>query len=1106
MIALLAASWSIALRRARADWLILMVAGLTILLATTLLAAGPIYTDAVTLSGLRRSLHDAPVAEANIEVLSSIGVRSYPAADRLVTARLREAVAPIGATITRQGRSDSFALPGQAGDNVRDLAVFSFIEGIEEHATLVAGAWPTTGAEPFEVALPATTAEYRGYHVGDEVQLQSRLNQAFRPRIRIVGLYRLNDPADPFWYGDPLTITGRDEGQSFTTYGPFVVPAATLLGPLSPTATRITWHVYPNIDRLTAADLPTLRGSLTQLSGRLTFAVDGSTFQITTKLPERLAEAERSLLVTRSGVLIQLIQLAILIGYALVLTTGLLVEQRRVETALLHSRGAGHGQVLTLAIVEGLLLATPAALLGPWLAAFALRLLNVVGPLAPIGLGLTPVVSRSAILLAAGTGLGCVVLLALPTLGAARSLAQTRAGRGRQAAQGLAQRAGLDLALLVVAALAYTQLRRYGAPLTRTLEGRLGLDPLLVAAPGLGLLAGAVVALRLLPLLARLAEAAAVRGRAAALAFGSWQVARRPQRYARAALLLILALGIGLFATAYTRTWAQSQTDQADYQTGTDLRVSPDRRTGTSIPALQLIGTYRQLAGVSAAMPVIRQREEFTRATGTGDLILLDSKQAGAIVRFRPDLAAEPLPALLNRLTQRRPALTTIPIPGEPQRLALDLRLTREAPPPANTTPTLIVIDAIVQDADGLVYRLPFGRVRGDGQNERLIMPLSQPLPGGGMTRPAYPLSLIGLDIGTVVTRIEERAQVEILGLRTSSATTGDDWATLPLTPAPQNWVFAQSDLAIVSRQPTIQPRATAPGSALSVQISTGMAAQNTTLPITFGLRAGSAVTLPSVPVLIDERLLQQSRTRVGDTLEIRLNGAARRIEIVGTLRGFPTIESGDAPFIVADLPTLAALQTGPGANITDPQQYWLAAEPGRDGAVAEQLRREPFYSPTVLSRSTLAAQLQTNPLALGTIGALALGFVAAALVAILGFAVNAAASARERLAEFALLRALGLAPRQLVAWLSLEQGLTVALSLLGGALLGVALTRLVLPLVALTQAGTVATPPVLVVIPWLTVSLLAGGLLAALAGAAAVLAAVLRRLGLGATLRTGGE
>jgi hypothetical protein len=396
--------------------------------------------------------------------------------------------------------------------------------------------------------------------------------------------------------------------------------------------------------------------------------------------------------------------------------------------------------------------------------------------------------------------------------------------------------------------------------------------------------------------------------------------------------------------------------------------------------------------------------------------------------------------------------------------------------------------------------------VRGDGQAERLIAPLSQPLAGGGSSRPAYPLGLVGLDISTVVTRAEERARVDILGLRTSAAATGEEWGDLPLAPALADWYIPQPALTGVSKQPTIAPLAAAPGSVLSLQLDAGISAQATILPLVFGLRPGAPLTTDSIPILVDARLLEQAGLRVGDTLQLTLHGTALRGAIVGALRGFPTLDPDGGPFIVADLPTIDALQTAPGATLTDPTQYWLAVQPGRDAAVADRLRREPFYSPAVLSRTAQAAQLRTNPLALGTIGALALGLVAATLVAILGFAVNAAASARERLAEFALLRALGLHPRQLVAWLSLEQGLTVALSLLGGALLGLALTRLVLPLIALTQAGAAATPPVQVVIPWATVGLLTGGLLVALAGAAAILAASLRRLGLGATLRTGGE
>jgi ABC-type antimicrobial peptide transport system permease subunit len=103
-------------------------------------------------------------------------------------------------------------------------------------------------------------------------------------------------------------------------------------------------------------------------------------------------------------------------------------------------------------------------------------------------------------------------------------------------------------------------------------------------------------------------------------------------------------------------------------------------------------------------------------------------------------------------------------------------------------------------------------------------------------------------------------------------------------------------------------------------------------------------------------------------------------------------------------------------------------------------------------------------------------------------------------------LRALGLHPRQLVASLSLEQGITVALSLIGGLLLGLLLARLVLPLVSLTQAGVAAVPSTRVIVPWLTIILLVGGVLVALVGVGAILGMVLRRTGLGGALRVAEE
>ena len=95
-----------------------------------------------------------------------------------------------------------------------------------------------------------------------------------------------------------------------------------------------------------------------------------------------------------------------------------------------------------------------------------------------------------------------MALLVLPALTAARSFMDEQAGVSRQETRTLGQRIGIDLALLAVTVIALWQLRLYGSPLTTSVRGTLGLDPLLVAAPAIGLLAGGVLALRLLPLMA----------------------------------------------------------------------------------------------------------------------------------------------------------------------------------------------------------------------------------------------------------------------------------------------------------------------------------------------------------------------------------------------------------------------------------------------------------------------------------------------------------------------------------------------------------------------------------------------------------------------------
>ena len=640
----LTAAWRVSLRRSRADWPIVAAAWLITLVAAALVAAGPIYWSASSTAGLQRTLAAAPVTATTIGVDLYGSPAHIAAIDRRVVADLRSATATVNGDVLRDARGAStLALSGQPSVQSGDLGILGFLDALPDHATLRGGAWPTDGGTasgPIQVVVMDAVAKELRLAVGDELDLTPQVGDTTVIPVRLVGIFAVNSVADPFWHSDPQLTTGMVPGAGFRTFGPFLTTPTDLLQRTPIVSLHATWRVFPDLTRLTVDESSSLLGALDALPGHL-LADLGEAPTTTTGLPSILGDSVRSLLVSRTNLLLLMGQLAILATYAVVLVASLLVEHRRIDTALLLSRGAGPSRVALLALAEGLLLAIPAVLLGPWLAVAVLTVLNVAGPLADVGLDIAPRVTGDAYLAAAAVGIVCVGLLSLPAMLAARTFAAEHRGLSRQETRTFGQRMGLDVALLAVAAIALWQLHLYGAPLTRTVQGTLGIDPLLVAAPAISLLAGAILALRLLPLLAQGTEAVVSRGRGVVASLGSRQLARRPLRYTRSALLLMIAVSMGVFAVSYAATWSISQRDQAAYQAGADVRVEPGQAVG-GLPAWALPDAYAGLPGVERASPVERIPDGVSLSAGSAGLLAIDADAAADIVLLRPGSDRQP--------------------------------------------------------------------------------------------------------------------------------------------------------------------------------------------------------------------------------------------------------------------------------------------------------------------------------------------------------------------------------------------------------------------------------------------------------------------------------
>jgi len=1072
--------WRLALGRIRADWRFLIGVWLLLACSTTLLAAGVVYGDAVAVGSLRSAIRSAPLGDQGVSARSAVTGTQLEGIDGAIRAAMEESLGEPAGVVSLVARSGSYIRAGSASATGSALTLLESIDDPARHATLVDGRWPTPRADPVEATISAAAGDAMQIHLGDRVPLGDAATPGADPNhpvvtVLVVGIHRPN-PADPAWAGDPLDLTGTGALNGRTFVGPFLVQTPDLVAPGSTSRIDATWRASIDLDRLTADEIEPLRARIGGLPETIHRAFPaGTSVKVTAGLAALLDGIARSLQVARGAVFLLTLQFAVVAIYAVLLVAGMLVDRRRPEIGLLRSRGASTGHVVSLAFGEALLLAIPAVVVAPFAASAVVRLLGQVGPLASTGAvagaGVTPTVVAAV----AVAGFVAAIVLTVPALVAGVEVAGIRAVLGRPIARTFAQRLGIDVALVVVAAIAIWQLRTYGVPLTRSANGSLGFDPLLIAAPAFGLLAGGVVATRAVPRLGEIGERLLGGMRGLVSPLGARQIARRPLRYTRAALLLMLSTALGTFGAVYAATWSASQADQAAYQVGADVRVTPG--PGTTVPSWQLGAAVRSLPGVTAATPVTRRDLSIGSVVRNGVLLAADTAAIANIATLPSGPEAADLGPGLAALAEARPKTTGIAIPAGTRwlRLTVDADLTKQGPTFTGDNGQSVTIDvpsdyrgiavaAVVRDADGRLAKFEMeassqaGLWR--GRNQPIVVPLSSSriaVPNGAASDPR---TIIGLEISLLdpfgtgyVSPIHGTLQID--GADGSTSETPSAWQGLDLAPAAA-WPWLGQDV-----NDTIQTIAT--GTNVVVLPNDPQFVTGGDMNLRF-LAPPPADT--GVPVLGGDRLLAAAGSVIGDTLGARSSGDEVDLRVIGRTPEFPTIAPGTT-FAIADAPTIDLLAYLGGGSIVTGSEWWLTTQPGSLEAITTGLHQPGFPAVTIIDRATALAALESDPVGLATLGALILGAIAAAAFAVLGYVVGASVSTRERLGEFALLRALGLSTRQLTGWLAAEQAFLLTIGVVAGLAIGVLLGVLIVPETLLGPSGATVVPVPRVVVPW---------------------------------------
>lgn len=1089
------------LKRAARHWQILTTLALGVILATALLASGPVLVNTVVEFGLRRTLLSGGVLDGNVRVTSfsmtTFDPTNYQAYDEAIQRVLNQRLGDYTGQIVRSGKSWAF-VPwlndqmigdervnvGFYGGPITGSAGAPAADDIAQHVEFVAGGWPQTILSETETQQPVVAvvigeelAEAYELEVGDRLplSLETAENEP-SSWLEITGVARPHDLSAPYWFGE-LSPLRSQRSERYSAQYTALVPADQffdVIATLAPTKRpELNWNAIIRPETIRFTNIPNLQAALGALNNDLRPVEIHPA--VHTNLNSVLTTFVSQSAAIRPPLIFLTAEIVLLALYYVTMVAALAARQVEREFAVLTSRGSTTWQIFRIQFGEAALISLVALLSGPIFGVLLVRALALVGPLAGVGEANWPLTVTNAAWLAAAVGaIACIVGLMLPVGPAVRrSIVSHQQDVARAAKPTWWQRAYLDVFVLAIGLVLLWRLHIYGGIVGRTTSSA-GVDWLLLLSPLALLLGTGTILLRLFPLVVRFLAFLSSRGRGLPAALAMWQVARNPTHVARLVLLLTLAMALGILSTGLNATLDASEFERAYYSAGSDLRLVSNR----FVPLSQV----DNLANIGSHAGVWRGRGSVSlgRLFGGVDVLAVEPFSFANLTIYRDDFATRPMGNLLGELVAASvDAQPVTPLPGVPAQIGVWIW----SPPDPDSADTFTDREPMFGDSD--LDRIGLRAKLQTAFGEMLTVEL-QPSEFGGYPEDgwryfsgdvprqldnSYPLSLHSLWLQNRM----RTAEGFIFFTSASFTLAFDDLTVTDANSGQTTVVDSFEDLTRIW-ETNQQGRSTVyePLDAHSGRARLGLTLFLDSLQYTSISLVGPTRRL-SVPALASPRFLETTKTEIGENVNILVESLPVNFTIVGTLNYFPTMyEKERVGFLVTTRDPLLAYLNRFSFQPVNVNEVLIASSDGVGGDTPDESVRAAVSRVANVSQVVEADNIRTtikaDPMALGLRSVTYFGYVLTTALSLVGFATYFYMSARQREGVYAVLRSIGLSPRQLYGMLVLEQIVLIIFGLTLGTALGVILNQITLPGLPITLGENAPIPPFRVQSDWLAV------------------------------------
>ena len=1041
MIGLLRLLRLAALRELRGGWMLMLGAASLLIIAAGLVALPLVFRAASADLALRELIEQSP---------RSVGFADHSRTFRPAEINDFDGVTETAAELRTQHLARYDGLLGETRrimETQRSFADFTRLDnGIEEslsaylmsfeqlssNARLVRGDWAQADDE---VVIGAALSEQLSIDVGSRVrfspQMSFEITGIIEPIVadasRLLALHYTD-----VWFElqENITLGGAIEPY----FGLFASPGA-----LVRYGAPITHRMRTEFDSavLNSDQVEDAIESLSAWQQQLNRLEGGSA---STLLLGALQTFDRRAKFSAGQSLIAGLQIAAVAMFGVALVGRVMAQRTRVDRERLAARGARPWQQAGAQAILGGIAAVPAAFLGAPLAAFALSHAGRLEAVARVSGG-EPFDTRltwEAWALAVAGALIAWVAFAAPAWFDARQRANQRVAAGRPQRQSLIQRAWLDVALLVLAAVLFLQFESEasGGALAAFESG--GINPVLMLSPGLLLLGAALTIMRLAPRVWSVVAAALSRTPTPSwLYLGVVNVARNPTGPMLLTALTAFITAVGLISATYASTIRTVERSRIEYAVGSDVRgVSIGGNLAGSTIA-RVTEPLERRDGINAGAAYrgigsIGGDREGSRIVMLG----LETGRLGETITLDDQLLGMPSADLLDAI-EREPGRVGEPLPEGTEALTVEIRSD-----PGNSN---LELAARVIDRHGQVHMRQFRTNTSstiDADSKAMRAPLS------GLAEPLRIAAIILRPQARVV-----RAPTGTLYIEGLVAEVGEEAVVVDAFDSAGPWISASSG-AGEDRIEFEQGQLRYHWSRLAASDERIIVRESPNLPVNAAM---------------DRRSMETADLSVGDVVPIELSNASIPVRITAAVDYFPTLNPAQGGFLIADLLALRSAALVAAVQAVLPiTEVWAATDTNAGRLIANDLLDDVYLASTVLDAEARIDAAEQDPFRSGGAAALfVVGFIGLLIVGSAALVFTLAAAGGERAREFALMRTVGAGRSGLTSQAAVEVGLVLIAGVALGIGLGRAVAGALLAFLNVTAEGIAAAPPTVLSIDW---------------------------------------